>query len=67
MEPPKEKLTPFEARLELTNITMDKTHPLHDLYLQKDPTAMQYVDALYQAAYGTGTITIGTGIDVRKP
>ncbi len=65
MDAPKETMTPFEARLELANITNDKTHPLHDLYHSQDRTAMEYVDAIYRSAYGSGTITIGEGIDVK--
>ncbi len=64
MDAPKETMTPFEARLELSNITNDKTHPLHDLYHSQDRTALEYVSAIYKSAYGSGTITIGDGIDV---
>ncbi len=64
MDAPKETMTPFEARLELANITQDKTHPLHDLYHSQDRTVMEYVDAIYRSASGHGKMTIGDGIEV---
>lgn len=52
MEALKEKFTPFEARLELTNIYTDTNHPLHKLYFRQDRTTEMYVEALYRNAYG---------------
>ncbi len=66
MDAPKETMTPFEARLELANITNDKTHPLHDLYHRQDRTVMEYVEAIYRSAYGSGTIAIGDTIVVTE-
>jgi hypothetical protein len=64
MDAPKEKLTPFEAKLELTNITQDPHHPLYDLYRRQDRTALEYVQHCYESAYGTGKVQIGEGIEI---
>ncbi|MCH8039552.1 MAG: hypothetical protein IH977_04315 [Nitrospinae bacterium] len=66
MEPLKGKFTPFEARLELTNIYTDTNHPLHKLYFRQDPMAETYVEALYTNAYGDGKVDLSDGIEIPK-
>lgn len=60
------KISGEDARNELSLIMNDPKNPRHEGYRRGDPTVMQYIAELYQKAYGTGKVEIGSagGVDI---
>lgn len=53
-----------DVRSQLAKIANDKTHPLHEGYVRRDPAVLKHIDDLYRKAYGSDPVEIGQGITV---
>lgn len=51
-------MTGEEARAEYAKILNDDKHPDHAGYMRNDPEVMSKIEKMYQAAYGTGQVTL---------
>lgn len=58
-------MTPDEVRAELAKIMSDRTHPMHEGYHRGDKKVMEHIDGLYKKAYGTGTVDVSSGFDIK--
>ncbi len=53
------------VRAELQDIMTNTANPLHAGYWKNDSKVLDLVGQKYKAAYGGGTVDLGTGLDVR--
>ena len=47
-----------DVRAEVAKIMTDKTHPMHEGYLKRDPKVQEHIDGLYKKAYGDGKVEL---------
>lgn len=53
-----------DVRSEVAKIATDKTHPMHEGYVRRDPAVLKHIDDLYRNAFGSDPVEIGQGITV---
>lgn len=51
-------MTGEHVRAEIAKIMSDTKHPDHAGYWKQDPAVMKKIEAMYQQAYGTATVTV---------
>ncbi len=65
MDAPEARLTRGEVFADMQSI-YDGTHDLSKRFFRQEQFALDYVDALYKAAYGDAKVDLSDGIEIPK-
>ena len=64
IERPGGEITGEEAKAEMMKVYTDETHPHYKGFRRNDPKTSAYLKDLYEKAYGTKPVPIGSGVGV---
>jgi len=65
VERPAGAMASDEIKAELARIMSDKTHPMHEGWVRRDPKVLEHVDSMYRKGYGEAKVDLAGGVTVQ--